>query len=398
MNQTVSFMRTATIPDRVRIERYRREPELGPRILFFTGGTALREMSTQLIEYTHNSIHLVTPFDSGGSSAAIRESFNMISVGDLRNRLMALADQSVKGNPDIYTLFAYRLPHEDSKTLIHKLYEMIQGVDPLVSVIPDPMKQIICNHLRYFVNKMPINFDMRGANIGNLILTGGYLNNAKDMETVLFLFSKLVEARGIVKPTVTDFLHLVAELENGEEVVGQHLLTGKEHGPIQSKVLRTYLTDNQRHPHEAIPEISDNIHRLITKKAELIIYPMGSFYSSVAANLLPKGIGSAIAASKVPKVYIPNTSEDPEQRGMSLYDTVVSIHEHAARYEDASIAMEDILDFVLVDTENATYSMEIDIEKIESLGVRIINTGLITGDSTPKIDPGLLIHTLLSLT
>ena len=66
-------------------------PPLGPRLVFFTGGTALRDLSRQLIHYTHNSVHLVTPFDSGGSSAALRRSFAMPAVGDIRNRLLALA-------------------------------------------------------------------------------------------------------------------------------------------------------------------------------------------------------------------------------------------------------------------------------------------------------------------
>jgi 2-phospho-L-lactate transferase/gluconeogenesis factor (CofD/UPF0052 family) len=51
---------------------------------------------------------MITPFDSGGSSAEIRKAFKMLAVGDLRNRLMALADQSVKGNPEIFLLFSYR--------------------------------------------------------------------------------------------------------------------------------------------------------------------------------------------------------------------------------------------------------------------------------------------------
>ena len=42
-------------------------PALGPRLVFFTGGTALRGLSRSLTRYTHNSVHLVTPFDSGGS-------------------------------------------------------------------------------------------------------------------------------------------------------------------------------------------------------------------------------------------------------------------------------------------------------------------------------------------
>jgi hypothetical protein len=35
-------------------------PDLGPRILFFSGGSALRRLSEKLVDYTHNSIHLIT--------------------------------------------------------------------------------------------------------------------------------------------------------------------------------------------------------------------------------------------------------------------------------------------------------------------------------------------------
>ena len=70
-------------------------PALGPRLVFFTGGTALRDLSRQLTRHTHNSVHLVTPFDSGGSSAALRRAFAMPAVGDIRNRLLALADSAL---------------------------------------------------------------------------------------------------------------------------------------------------------------------------------------------------------------------------------------------------------------------------------------------------------------
>jgi hypothetical protein len=50
-----------------------------------------------LCRFTHNSIHLISPFDSGGSSAVIREAFDMMAVGDIRNRLMSLADETVHG-------------------------------------------------------------------------------------------------------------------------------------------------------------------------------------------------------------------------------------------------------------------------------------------------------------
>lgn len=82
----IPVSRTLTCPDMVRVDRCRRLPEYGPQILFFSGGTALRELSRTLKCYTHNSIHLLTPFDSGGSSAEIRRAFHVSSVGDFRNR------------------------------------------------------------------------------------------------------------------------------------------------------------------------------------------------------------------------------------------------------------------------------------------------------------------------
>ena len=78
----IRVCRTASIPDPLRISRYQKIPELGPRILFFSGGTALTGLSRELKKFTHNSIHFVSPFDSGGSSAKLRHAFDMPAIGD----------------------------------------------------------------------------------------------------------------------------------------------------------------------------------------------------------------------------------------------------------------------------------------------------------------------------
>lgn len=396
MTGHVTFNRTITLPDRMKIERYRRVPDLGPGILFFSGGTALRELSRRIIEYTHNSIHLITPFDSGGSSAVIRDAFNMISVGDLRNRLMSLADQNIHGNPDIYNLFAYRLPREENSKLIARLYEMIQGTDPLTEVLPEPMRRIISTYLRAFVNKMPLDFDLSGANIGNLILTGGYLRNGRDIDTIIFIFSKLVEARGIVRPVVNSFLHLVAELDDGTVVAGQHNITGKEQPPIESPVKKLFLTDTLVSPHPVDISIDEEIDEII-RQAELICYPMGSFYTSVIANLLPGGVGRAVAANRGIKIYIPNTTPDPEQLGMdlvSLVEAIVSIMQQ----DKPDIVPNDVLNFVIIDKKKGNYPFKIDEETIREMGIEVIDAEIISRESSPHVDPGLMINILLSLT
>ena len=163
------------LPDPVKTALFQRCPDLGPGILFFSGGTALRKTSAQLVRYTHNSIHIITPFDSGGSSAKLRSAFRMPAIGDVRNRLLALADRSLHGNPQILALFSHRFPLDgDQKALFAELLQMIRGTHPLVSCIPDPMRKIIRHHLLRFSENMPPGFDLTKASIGNLILTGGY--------------------------------------------------------------------------------------------------------------------------------------------------------------------------------------------------------------------------------
>ena len=100
----------------------------GPRILFFSGGTALRETSHVLARHTSHSIHLVTPFDSGGSSAVLRRYFRMPAVGDMRSRLMALADRSRPEISAICDMLSHRLPKEgDPEILRTKLTAIIIG-------------------------------------------------------------------------------------------------------------------------------------------------------------------------------------------------------------------------------------------------------------------------------
>ena len=224
----VRITRSVDMPDPLRISRYRKIPELGPRILFFSGGSALNGLCKTLKNYTHNSIHLVTPFDSGGSSAELRKAFAMPSIGDLRSRLMALADESVLGQPEIYELFNLRFSKTATNAELRtRLQALALGNTPETADIINPMGHLIRNQLGYFLNAMPEDFDLRGASIGNLILAGGYVNTNQALNPTIFQFSKLVNTQGTVRAIVEEDLQLGARLEDGSHVIGQHLLTGK---------------------------------------------------------------------------------------------------------------------------------------------------------------------------
>ncbi len=392
----IRVTREVNVPDPVRVARAQRSPDLGPRILFFTGGTALKETSQALVGYTHNSVHLVTPFDSGGSSAVLRRYFNMPAVGDLRNRLMALADRTLHGYPEIFELFAHRLPKTASSDQLHsELSALVGGSHPLVSRVSDPMRKIIRHHLQLFEKAIGPDFDLSGASIGNLILTAGYLENRRHIDPIVYIYSKLVQVRGEVRLLINSNLQLRAALEGGGHIVGQHLLTGKETPPLTRAVSELSLVDPAKGNAPVRPIIRDKIRRAI-RGADLICYPVGSFYSSVVANLLPSGVGQAISQTPCPKVFIPNTFADPESVGLSLVGQVRALLRHLRADGPDSIAISDVLDFVLLDPQVGYPESTNPQRELASLGIQVIRAPL-TVRGTGAIDPHLLCQALISL-
>lgn len=396
MSARLAVRRMARLPDPTRVDRCRRLPELGPRILFFTGGTALRDVSRELKNLTHNSIHLMTPFDAGGSSAALRRAFGMLSVGDLRNRLMALADESARGNPEIYALFAHRLARDAERAELRARFDdLVEGRDARIKAVPEPMRRIVQTHLRFFAERMPEDFDLRNASIGNLLLAGGYLANDGDIDSVIYLFSKLVQVRGQVRPVVDADLHLAVDLEDGTEVVGQHRLTGKEASPIGSPVASIRLVSGLTEPTPARVSAPERVCTEI-RSADLLCFPMGSFYSSVIANLMPDGVATAICSAECPKIYVPNLGSDPEQLGLSVGAATERLVATLRREVGAQVPVERILNAVLVDSAAGRYALPAEIERVHALGVDVVDVPLVADDGE-RVDPRRLSEYLVSL-
>ncbi|MTI05030.1 GAK system CofD-like protein [Roseibium denhamense] len=390
----ITITRAVRMPDLFRIERSLSNPKLGPRLLFFSGGSALNGVSQTLKRYTHNSIHLVTPFDSGGSSQGLRVAFDMPAIGDLRSRLMALADETVLGHPEVFRLFTHRFSKSAGQAnLADELDSMIAGAHILVSAIEQPMRTLIQNQLGVFRAACPPSFDLRGASIGNLILAGGYLNQSQELEPIIFLVSKLVGVQGIVRAVTDDNLHLGAELANGRTIIGQHLLTGKEHAPLTSPVKEFFLNAGLADKQPAFSTFPER-NRSLMQSADLMCYSPGSFYTSLVANLLPKGVGQAISKRTVPKVFVPSIGSDPETAGMGLSDKVNTLLSYLRRDAGADCPVDRLLNFVLVD-HNAEPD---DFPELRELGLTILKLDLVTDQSAPYYDPVSLCEALISLT
>ncbi|CAI8176692.1 MAG: Gluconeogenesis factor [Marinobacterium sp. xm-d-530] len=374
---------------------YESNPDAGPKLLFFSGGTALNGLSQVLKRYTHNSIHLVTPFDSGGSSAVLREAFDMPAVGDLRSRMMALADASLAGYPEVTELFAYRLPTDEPPSVLRNRVEaMQQRKESRVQSIPEPIQSIICDFLNYFLESAPKDFDFRRASIGNLILAGGYLSHNRSLDPIALLFSRLIHVRGQVRTITDECGELKVTTESGREIIGQHLMTGKESQPLNERITSLDLLL----PKDSKSLLADQ-ERSWINSADLIVFPPGSFYSSILANLLPKGVGKAIMDNPASKVYVPNLGNDPEQFGMTLQGQIEQLERFVAR--DAGVVLqgreERCIDILLTD---ATLLSGIDAEFLTWLdkrGIQFLNVDLANLERPDRYDEIKLAEALLSL-
>lgn len=391
------IVKSITIPDSGKTALFRKCPELGPKILFFSGGTALKKLSRELIHYTHNSIHIITPFDSGGSSAVLRKAFGMPAVGDIRNRLMALADQSFQGNPAVYRLFAHRLSKQaDDHEQRRILEEIIGGHHALILGIPHPMRKIIRHHLNYFYRNMPESFDLNGASIGNLVLAGGYLSYDMHLDPVIYIYSKLVQVRGTVRPVVNSPIHIAAELQNGEMILGQHRITGKECLPLKAGIKDIHLTSTLDQFTPVTVTIREKMADLIGE-ADLICFPMGSFFSSIVVNLLPQGVGQAVYQNSCPKIFIPNMGHDPELLDITVMDQIQMLLRHLLKDCPKGTSPQDVLTYVLLDETREDFPNASECGELNNQGVHVLRMDMVDAENRTLIDENKLLPILLSL-
>ena len=226
---------------------------------------------------------IVTVADDGGSTGRLRRQFHIPAMGDIRNVMIALAEsESLMG-----TLMDYRF--EDRK-----------GNEE----------------------------DVAGHNLGNLILTAMTQQCGSFLEAVQTI-GKVLNVRGHIIPATTQVISLFALMEDDVIVKGEANI------PSRANHIRKVFYDVPVH---ATPEAVKAI-----EKADLIIYGIGSVYTSILPNVIIPEIGKALQKAKGRKVYFCNAMTQPgETDGYAVEDHVRALIDHGAPV-DAVIMCSDVL-------------------------------------------------------
>jgi uncharacterized cofD-like protein len=306
----------------------KRQLAKGPKIVAIGGGTGLSTLLHGLKEHTDHNSAIVTVADDGGSSGRLRQQFDILPPGDIRNCLVALAD---------------------AEPMMHKLFQFRFDKDS----------------------------EFSGHNFGNLFITV-MTQLTGDFEQAIKESSKVLAIRGQVIPSTLSKVTLVARHTDGTQTEGEAKIP-EAHRPID----KVYLSPQES---AATPEAVRAIY-----DADVIILGPGSLYTSIIPNLLIKELTEALVNSRAIKFYICNIMTqrgETDNFNASDHLRVLIAHSHPRIIDYCVINNGRIPEDILEKYEKEDCSfVGADVENISDLGYRIIannfvniNNGLIRHD------------------
>jgi uncharacterized cofD-like protein len=281
---------------------------------------------------------VVTVTDEGGSSGRLRRDLGMLPPGDIRNCLVALAEDE-----QLFT--------------------------------------------RLFNFRFSGGHGLAGHSFGNLFLAA-LTRLTGDFAAAVRLSSEVLAVRGDIFPSTLADVRLRAELRDGRMIDGERRIA-KTRVPIR----RLQLVPSRCRP---LPETLQAI-----EEADLITIGPGSLYTSLIPNLLVAGIPEHIARSRARKVFISNLmTQRGETRNYSASDHLRALQEHAGRRLFDCIVLNTAPVSPAVQkryaAERASPVLN-DLERIREFGVSPVCADLLSRDRVARHDPRRLAQLVLGL-
>ena len=302
------------------------------------GGTGLSTLLRGLKRHDLNITAIVTVADDGGSTGKIRSAYDIPAPGDIRNCLVALADDESL----VSRLFQYRFNQAGS--------------------------------------------ELDGHSFGNIFITA-LTKVTGSFERAVIETASVLNIRGRVLPSTLENVRLDAELIDGTIIEGESNIPNRT-----TPILDVFLTP-------AAPEAYRQAVLAILN-ADLIVLGPGSLYTSILPNLLVPDIVRAVRASSAPKVYVINVATQAgetdhftaldhvtvvdRQLGAGVLDAIL-VNSNPAAAE--AIGPDLPIDPVLPDS----------LDRLEPR-IRVITRDVISNQNPLRHDPEKLAGALLELT
>lgn len=325
-------------------------------IVTIGGGTGLSTLLRGLKRYVDSdgpwSIAslgaIVTVTDEGGSSGVLRKEFGMLPPGDIRNCIVALAEEEQL----LSRIFNYRFDTDSA---------------------------------------------LKGHSLGNLLLTamteitGGF-------DKAVLAASEVLAIRGEIYPSTLSDVRLRATLADGTELVGEVAISGSPIGeappnePRHARIVHLGIEPpDAEPPQRALDAIAG---------ADMIIIGPGSLYTSVLPNLAIRRIAETLRTARGLRVYICNVMTQPgETDGYSAQEHLSAIVEHAGLVVDVMVMNGRRPSEAILQTYAAVnqHPVQFDVDAIRDLGVTPFFGDIIAEGNFVRHDSSALAETVFRL-
>lgn len=305
---------------------------MNKKVIVFGGGTGLSCLLKGLKQFPVDITAVVSVCDDGGSTGILRDEFDILAVGDIRKVLVALSQTE-------------------------------SSVEELL------------NH------RFNTNGTLNKHTVGNILLTAA-TEMTGSIQQGIELLGKVLNLCGNVMPVTESNITLSAEMMDGSVVDGEHFITASS-----KKIKRVFYKET--------PEINDSLLKEI-KSADLIVFSMGSLYTSILPCFLSKEIINKLDKSSAPIVYACNLFTQPgETDKFKVSDHLKIINSYLGKRKiDVVIAnngkIDERLAYKYLSTEQKDPVL-IDYDETKKNVKKIIEDNLIT------IENGVFRHDTLKL-
>jgi uncharacterized cofD-like protein len=289
---------------------------------------------------------IVTVTDEGGSSGILRKELGMLPPGDIRNCIVALAQEEKL----LSQLFSFRFGSEA----------------------------------------------VQGHSFGNLALAA-LTQITGSFDKAVLAVSEVLRVNGSIFPSTLSDVRVRATCADGTELVGELAISGDPTEPLRPRPEHARITRLAIDPPDAEPL---PLALEAVAAADLILVGPGSLYTSILPNLMIRGLADAIRASKALRVYTCNVMTQPgETDGYSAEDHLAAIVEHAGPIVDAMIVNESRPSERTLEAYAAQhqYPVACDPRAVDALGVRPFFGDIISEGNYLRHDSDALAATVFRL-
>lgn len=288
------------------------------KVVVLGGGTGMSTLLRGLKLFPLDITAVVAVSDDGRSTGRLREEFNIIAVGDIRQVIISLAET-------------------------------------------EPLFEKLMNY------RFKTTSDLNGHTVGNLLLTA-LANTSGDLSSGISVLSKVFNLKGKVLPLTEDNVTLAATMKDNSVIVGEHNITESFKG-IKKIFYKEKATTN--------PLVLEEI-----KNADLILLSMGSLYTSVIPNLLNNDMKKALKASKAEIMYVCNMVTQPgETDNFKASDHIKTLNKYLGKRKvdiilvnDGNISSDTLEKYRTTEQKDV---VEFDKDNLKKLGVQIIHNNYV---------------------